>query len=161
MPPLPVKVLTIKTRCILISGLLLMSGACQANDPTKDTDHAREQQESKITQISNCPLVSDQNWSAQIKTSNSGESTLYISGDIELPSPGYSVAFEEIPADNNLEPSQHFNLKTETLSGFYIQAVTPMTLQHTTVAIADKYRAIVISCDGKTLATINDVTQNK
>ena len=108
-------------------------------------------------QTAKCHIISSNNWSAQLETSEQGKAMLAIKGDIELPSPGYSVVLEQGMADRSATPSQHFNLKTKQLDGMYIQMVTPMTLQHSAPAIAKQYRSIVIHCGGEVIATIDNV----
>lgn len=112
----------------------------------------------KVNQTAKCPIVSSSNWSAHIETSEQGENTLSIKGDIELPSPAYSVILEQGMADKSAIPSQHFNLKIEQVDGMFIQMVTPMTLEHSAPSIAKQYRSIVIHCGDQVIASIENVT---
>jgi hypothetical protein len=121
------------------------------------TIKVKESSAMKVNQTAECPIISSSNWSAQIETSEQGRSMLAIKGDIELPSPGYSVVLEPGMADKSATPSQHFNLKAEQLDGMYIQMITPMTLQHSVPAIAKQYRSIVIHCDDQIIASIDNV----
>jgi len=112
----------------------------------------------KVNQTAECPLISSSNWSAQIETSEQGRTMLSIKGDIELPSPAYSVILEQGMADKSATPSQHFNLKTEQLDGMYMQMITPMTLEHSAPSIAKQYHSIIIHCGDQIIATIENVT---
>ena len=111
----------------------------------------------KLNQTTKCHINSTSNWSARIETSEQGKPVLSIKGDIELPSPGYSVILEQGMADKSATPSQHFNIKTKQLDGMYIQMITPMTLEHSAPAISKQYRSIVIHCGDQIIAEIENV----
>jgi len=173
---------TLNPRHFMLASALLITSACQANDQVSaETTHLEEsstvkveesstikveesstikEKESsamKVNQTAECPIISSSNWSAQIETSEQGRSMLAIKGDIELPSPGYSVVLEPGIADKSATPSQHFNLKAKQLDGMYIQMITPMTLEHSAPAIAKQYRSIVIHCGDQIIASIDNV----
>ncbi|MGK0438922.1 MAG: hypothetical protein ACJATK_001878 [Paracoccaceae bacterium] len=169
---------TLNPRHFMLAIALLLTSACQANDQVSaqvntetpqleesstnkveesSTVKVKESSAMKVNQTTECPIISSSNWSAQIETSEQGRSMLAIKGDIELPSPGYSVVLEPGMADKSATPSQHFNLKAEQLDGMYIQMITPMTLQHSVPAIAKQYRSIVIHCDDQIIASIDNV----
>lgn len=156
------KLPALNAQVIIILATLTLTTACQAT-PEQKSEQASEPAQvnattkTEITQTADCPIISSQNWSAEILPTEGGKSTLVIKGDIELPNPGYSVVFEEGIADKRSRPSQHFTIKAERLNGFYIQAVTPMILEHSGVAIAKQYKSIIIGCGGQTIATIDNV----
>ena len=141
-------------RYLAISSLLIIGSACHANELPREVDKSSKKTIDGLKITSRCPLISSQNWSASIAPADNNESTLYISGDVELPNPGYSVTIEDGIIDKNEEVRQEFNIKIERLDGFHIQAISPMTLKHSTKAIADKYHAIVINCAGTAIAKI-------
>ncbi|MFT6408398.1 MAG: hypothetical protein ACJAQ6_001816 [Arenicella sp.] len=146
-------------RLLVASGALLLATACQAiGQDTKQAKPNREASKGPVHQTEDCPIVSSQNWSAKIASSDPGKPILSINGDIELPNPGYSVVLEQGIADRSATPSQHFDLRTERLTGFYIQAITAMTLEHSSVAIAKHYHSIVIHCGEQIIATIENVS---
>jgi hypothetical protein len=146
-------------RLLVASGALLLATACQAiEQETKQAKPNRDASKEQIHQTDDCPIVSSQNWSAKIVSSDLGKPMLLIKGDIELPSPGYSVVLKQGIADKSATPSQHFDLRTERLDGFYIQAITAVTLEHSAVAIAKQYRSIMIHCGEQIIATIENVS---
>jgi hypothetical protein len=153
----------LKPRHFIVAGALLLTGACQANDQasgqvSNETAHTKEPSTMKVNQTKECPIVSSSDWSAHIATSEQGERMLSIKGDIELPSPAYSVILEQGMADKSATPSQHFNLKIEQVDGMFIQMITPMTLEHSAPSIAKQYRSIVIHCGDQVIASIENVT---
>jgi hypothetical protein len=162
---------TLNPRLFMLASALLLTSACQANDQVaskttqlkepsaiKEPSTTKESSTMKVNQTAECPIISSSNWSAQIETPEQGRTMLAIKGDIELPSPGYSVVLEQGMTDKSATPSQHFNLKAEQLDGMYIQMVTPMTLEHSVPSIAKQYRSIVIHCGDQVIATIDNVT---
>lgn len=121
----------------------------------QDVPKTGAKEDLKITQTRECPIISSTNWSATVVINNQGESKLSISGDVELPNPGYAVTFERAIVDRQLTPKLHFTIKTERLSGFYIQAITPMSLEHSAPEATTQYRSIVIHCGEQIIATID------
>jgi len=166
MKPTSLKKTATKTRYLLMLSAALLTSACQANDkatrPANEVNESlktvlNELDQNQVIQTEDCAIISSQNWSAKIGVDDSSQSMLFIKGDIELPNPGYAVTFQEGPANLSLPPIQHFYIKTERLSGFHIQVITPMTLEHSSPASADGYRSVVIHCGEQTFATIDNV----
>lgn len=112
-----------------------------------------------VKQTADCPLISSNNWQAQF-VSTDGQRQLKLSGDIELPNPGFAVTIEAGVADRSLKPTQHFHVKLERLSGMHIQVITPMSLEQLSPVIAPEYTSIVIHCGEQTLTTITDIEES-
>lgn len=111
---------------------------------------------STVKQTADCPLISSNNWQAQL-VSVDGQNQLKVTGDIELPSPGYAVTMEAGIADRSSKPTQHFHIKLEPLSGLHIQVITPMSLEQLSPSIAPEYASVVIHCGEQTLSTITNI----
>lgn len=150
----------------------LISSAGQASDrmllePVEQVNqtlaHVSESQKkealSALTQTPECPVVSSQNWSASISKNDQGKSMISIKGNIELPNPGYAVTLEEQVSDRPSQAKQHFRIKAERLNGFYIQAITPMTLEHFGPVTTSQYTSIIIHCGEQIITTIEKVHQ--
>jgi len=154
------KSFAIKMSQLVTIGLLLLTSTCHASGEfTKEINNVNESSQVSLKQTADCPLISSKNWSAELRQSDDKERLiLSISGDIELPNPGYSIVLKPGAATRSLPPSQHFNIQTERLDGFYIQAVTPMTLKHSSDAMANQYHSIIIHCGAQVIATIDDVS---
>ena len=82
---------------------------------------------------------------------------LHISGEVDLPTPGYSVTLEAGPADRAMPPSQRFRLKVTPPSGMVTQVVTPTQIIFQETATYPAYRSIVVLCEQRVLATIAEV----
>ena len=82
---------------------------------------------------------------------------LHISGEVNLPTPGYAVTLEAGPADRAMPPSQRFRLKATPPNGMVTQVVTPTRVTFHEAATYPAYRSIVILCGQRVLASINEV----
>ena len=148
-------------RLSVITSALLLSTACQASskiDPAKLHESKMQDTTSTLKQTADCPLISSNNWQAQL-VSVDGQRQLKLSGDIELPNPGFAVTIEPGIADRSIKPTQHFHLKLDRLDGLHIQVITPMSFEQLNPAIATEYTSIVIHCGEQTLSTITDVKE--
>jgi hypothetical protein len=106
-----------------------------------------------------CPVSRSTNWQAWLEApaGPSRQRMLHISGEIDLPTSGYSVALEAGPADRAMPPSQRFRLKAKPPSGMVTQVVTPTRVIFHEAATYPAYRSITILCDQRVLATITEV----
>lgn len=106
-----------------------------------------------------CPVIDSGNWHAWIdKMPGPGATpTLNISGEIDLPTPGYEVKLVAGPADRMMPPGQRFDLELTKPDGMVAQVVTPTAVKYREPTPYDRMRLVRISCGGKVLATIPDV----
>ena len=106
-----------------------------------------------------CPVLGSLNWQARLEPSAgpSPQRMLHISGEVDLPTPGYSVTLEAGPADRAMPPSQRFRLKATPPSGVVTQVVTPTRATFHKAATYPAYRSIVILCEQRVLTTITEV----
>ncbi len=139
---------------------MLLSSACHASGEfNKERDTVDETAQINVKQTADCPVVSSKNWSVELKQGDDNDRLiLSVQGDIELPNPGYSIVLKPGATTRSLPPSQHFSILTERLDGFYVQAVTPMTLEYSGDAIANQYRSIIIHCGAQLITTIDNVS---
>ena len=106
-----------------------------------------------------CPVVGSSNWQAWLEPPAGASSLrmLHISGEVDLPTPGYSVTLEAGPADRAMPPSQRFRLKATPPNGMVTQVVTPTQVTFHETATSPAYRSIVILCGQRVLSTITEV----
>lgn len=106
-----------------------------------------------------CPVVGSSNWQAWLEPSAGPIPLrmLHISGEVNLPTPGYAVTLEAGPADRAMPPSQRFRLKATPPNGMVTQVVTPTRVTFHEAATYPAYRSIVILCGQRVLASINEV----
>lgn len=109
-----------------------------------------------------CPVLGSRGWSATLDKMpgpDAGAGTLSISGEVDLPTPGYSVTLVAGPADRMLPPSQRFRLTATPPGGMTAQVVTPTPVAYRAKADYPAYRSIVILCGDRALATITDIAE--
>lgn len=107
-----------------------------------------------------CPVLADRNWHAWIdRMPGPGATpTLNISGEVDLPTPGYAVLLEEGPADRAMPPGLHFTLEARPPGGMTTQVVTKTAVRYREPTPYPRIRQIVIACGDRTLVTIPDVS---
>ena len=112
----------------------------------------------RITQ--DCAVGGSRNWTATLDAMpGPGKTgpTLTITGEVDLPTPGYQTVLIAGPADRMMPPSQRFRLESSAPGGMVAQVVTPTPVTYRATADYPAYRAIVIQCGDRSLATITDV----
>ena len=123
-----------------------LAGACQTT-PTPPP------------QASNCPVIEGRNWSAHINAmpGPNAQRTLIVSGEVDLPTPGYAVSLTAGAADRSAIPVQQIVLTASGPGGIVPQVVSTYSVRYDGPAIAQQYRAVRVMCAGRQLAEL-DVT---
>lgn len=106
-----------------------------------------------------CAALDSRDWAAWVNRmpGPGAQARLIVTGEIDLPTPGYTITLREGPADRSAIPMQHLILDLSPPAGMVAQVVTTETVRFEGRAIAAQYRGVLIRCAGQTLATINDV----
>ena len=106
-----------------------------------------------------CPVVESRDWSAWIdaEPGPGAEPRLIVTGEIDLPSPGYRSQWSIGIADRRLPPAQHLNLALTPPQGIVAQVITTEKLRFEAKAAYPEYRAIIVRCGDTALATISPV----
>lgn len=110
-------------------------------------------------QTDGCSVSRSTSWQAWLEpvVGQNPSKVLRISGEVDMPTPGYVVTLESGPADRAMPPSQRFRLKAEPPSGMVAQIITPTAVTFRKAATYPAYRSIVILCGERVLATITEV----
>ncbi len=109
---------------------------------------------------SKCPVIDSRNWAAWIDKMPGPEADgprLRITGEIDLPTPGFTVDWREGPADRAMPPGQRMMLSLIPPDGMVAQVVTTMAVDYAGKAAFDAYRVIYVVCEGKGIAEITDI----
>ena len=85
------------------------------------------------------------------------QSTLTITGEVDMPTPGWSVKLVEGPADRALPPGVRFRLEAEKPGGMTMQVITPTEVRYSAPSTYPEIREIIVLCGDKVLARIDDV----
>ena len=82
---------------------------------------------------------------------------LHITGEIDMPMPGYEVRLVAGPADRMMPPGVHFRLESERPDGIVPQVIAPTKVEYREKTPYPEIRRIIIGCGEKTVATISPV----
>lgn len=112
-----------------------------------------------VYEFSECPVIDSRGWTAYINAmpGPGAKPTLHISGEVDLPTPGFKVELIAGPADRMMPPGQRFSLAATKPEGMVAQVVTPTAVRYSGPPTYEKYRSITIGCGGKVLAHIENI----
>ncbi|MBF18484.1 MAG: hypothetical protein CME88_08915 [Hirschia sp.] len=107
--------------------------------------------------VSTCPVMDSRNWKAWISPSPESDTigTLHVTGQVQLPKPGYGETWTLGISDRSMMPRQFLDLDLSEPEGMVMQVVTWRQVSFSTPAISEIYNAIIINCGGDVLETIN------
>lgn len=134
--------------CLAPLALMALSGCVPVQPPADASDT-----------VAACPVLGDRNWHAWVdKMPGPGaQMTLNISGEVDMPTPGYSVKLVPGPADRMNPPGLRFRLEASAPDGIVTQVVTPTTVRLRAPTPYAQLREIIIGCGEGALVTIPDV----
>ncbi len=143
---------------------LIMMG-CNANpDPQSkteqklNTDNTIAESTDGPKNNSFCPVITSRNWHAWIDRAAENEPRLNISGEVDLPTPGYQVEVKPGILDRRQPPAQRFSLSFTPPDGIVAQVITSTQVSYTMPTSILEYRSVMIYYGDKLLAEIPDVT---
>ena len=112
----------------------------------------------QTTNNSFCPVIETRNWHAWIDGFGEEELRLNISGEVDLPTPGYQVEWQQGILDRRQPPTQRISLSLIPPEAMVIQVITPTKVNFTMATSILEYRSVMIYCGDQLLAEIPDVT---
>ena len=106
-----------------------------------------------------CPAYKARDFKAWIDTmpGPGARPTLHITGEVDMPTPGYSVKLVAGPADRMQPPGWRFQLDAKKPNGMVTQVITPTPVRFDGPTPYPQIREIIITCGGEALARIEDV----
>lgn len=128
--------------------------ACQ---PINETPPA--QAEPPPAPLASCPVIESSEWAAWVNAMPGPAATkqLIATGQVVLPTPGYTVTLTAGMADRSATPMQQLILTATPPTGMVTQVLTKVPVRYEGPAISMNYRAIRIMCGGQMLSEIADV----
>ena len=84
--------------------------------------------------------------------------TLHVSGEVDMPTPGYAFEWRVSAADRSATPVQRLLLTATPPDGMAAQVITTETVRYQGPAIAKLYKGILVMCGARVLADIPDVS---
>jgi len=144
----------IRTSFGLALAALSLAACGVFSDHSKEVPDGISPTESSVT----CPVLESKNLKAWINAMpGTTEPTLNISGEIVLPTGGYTVGVRPGPLDRRQPPTQRVILDLVKPDGAALQALTTETVSGQLSDALPAYRAVVVVCGDTTLAEITDI----
>lgn len=144
----------------IIAGILISCspGNLPEIQNTLEKQNTEEQVVKPTNTTTSCPIVESRNWHAWIDRVAENEPRLVISGEVDLPTPGYEVEWRSRILDRRQPPAQGLSIFFTPPNGIVAQVITPTEVSFTMPSPVLEYRSVMIYCGDKLLADIPDVT---
>lgn len=109
--------------------------------------------------VTSCPVIESRDWAAWVNAMPGPGATkqLIATGQVVLPTPGYTVTLTAGMADRSATPMQQLILTATPPTGMVTQVLTTQPVRYEGPAISMNYRAVRIMCGGEMLSEITDV----
>lgn len=144
--------------CTLILALVLLGSLTSCNAQKnivsqQDNYEDIEQPEANLS----CPAIASRNWQAEIKTNGDNEPSLIITGEIDLPTPGYQVTWQPETSDLQEASTQRIGISLLPPEGIVIQVITPTAVSFTMPSALPEYSSVMVYCGEQLLAEISNI----
>lgn len=142
------------THWIVAAALALSLGACGQTTATTETAAEPEVAAVEPAAAGACAVIANRNWTAHINAmpGPNAQRTLIVAGEVDLPTPGYTVTLDLGIADRSAMPTQQLVINTTAPTGIVPHIVTAYPVNYSGPAIAAQYTAVRIMCGGQQLA---------
>ncbi len=106
-----------------------------------------------------CAVIESRTWAAWVNAmpGPKAANTLIVTGEIVLPTPGYTATLTAGMADRSARPVQQLILTLTPPDGVVAQVLTPTSVRYEGPAISQQYSGVRIMCGGAMLTEIDDV----
>jgi hypothetical protein len=123
------------------------------------TDDPPPVEQPKPDPIASCPVIESRDWAAWVNAMPGPGATkqLIATGQVTMPTPGYTIALTAGMADRSATPTQQLILTATPPTNPVAQVLTTQPVRYQGPAISMNYRAIRIMCGGQMLSEIDDV----
>lgn len=106
-----------------------------------------------------CPVIESGDWHAWVDPPrDGGEGMLRVRGRLDLPTPGYTVAWALGPTDRAMPPGQRIRVMLTPPDGIVAQVVTPTAIEIDAPTRLREYRTVIIGCGDTVLHDFGKVT---
>ena len=139
--------------------LMLIIAGCTTSPNTEAKTETDLDPNNEIAQNTvNCPVMESRNWHAWIDRDRENKAKLNITGEVDLPTPAYTVEWQPGILDRRQPPTQRINLSFVRPEGIVAQVITPTEVSYTMPTQILEYRSVAIYCGDRLLAEIPNVT---
>ncbi len=147
---------------ILSAALLACVAACGGHDAGPSAlDEAGPEAPLTHAAPDGCALIDSRDWTAWVDRmpGPDAQPSLHVTGEIDLPTPGYSIAWQVGPADRMNPPAQFLELVLTPPDGLVAQVVTTEPVHYSGPAVYPEYRAIRVRCGDSQVADITEISE--
>lgn len=103
-----------------------------------------------------CAVINSRNWKAWTAPDGTG-TTLHVSGEVDLPTPGYSAVLRLGASDRAMPPGQIVHLDLTAPEGLVAQVVTATPVALESPGAYPQYASVAILCGDSSIAVIAPV----
>ena len=122
---------TIKRFHSLVLAGIVTSCSTQANLREQQNIEEQVVEPTNTTTSTSCPAVESRNWHAWIDRVAENEPRLVISGEVDLPTPGYKTEWQPGILDRRQPPTQRLSISFTPPDGIVAQVITPTEVSFT------------------------------
>jgi len=107
-----------------------------------------------------CDVLDSRDWSAWINKMPGPDAVpaVHVTGKVDVRTSGYTFEWQEGPMDRSAMPTLRLKLVPKAPDGMAMQVISTEEVHYTAPALATGYRGVLVSCGGKTLAEITEIT---
>ncbi len=107
-----------------------------------------------------CAVIDSRNWQAWVDAmpGPNATPTLHVTGEVDLPTPGYQITWRLGALDRMQPPGQRLIMETTPADGMVAQVITTVGVSYAGESAITDYREAIVVCGDEVLATIRDVT---
>lgn len=138
-----------------VFGAVVLAGCQEQPAPTSEAPVAGEPAQEASTEPQApalpCGILAERNWRAQVSAGS--PSTVTVSGEIDLGTPGFGVSLARDPTEAPGATAATLSLQLRPPSGVVPQVVTPHPVYYFAPA-GGAYTSVQIVCDGAPVTTI-------
>lgn len=106
-----------------------------------------------------CAVRESRNWAAWVNRmpGPGATPTVHVTGEVDVPTGGYSFEWEVGPMDRSMNPALKLELIPVKPDGMATMAITSEEVHYMGPVAGSAYRSITITCGGETLAEITEI----
>lgn len=136
---------------------MLATTACNAQIQSDQAQSEREM--SSSTPTDDCPVIESSNWVVKLTPAphDGASPLLFVSGDLTLPTPGYTVDLKIGKADRSAVPTVFAVISATPPDGMVAQVLDTQTVSMTADAPASRLRSVIVICGNTRVFEISDV----
>ncbi len=146
---------------VIITAISFLTACTNNHSSESKLDHETISKHLQVKglQAPSCMIRKSRKWHAWIDryTSNQAVYRLNIFGEVDLPSPGYTLTWSRGITDRMQPPGQRLTLLATPSQGMEIQVITPTETKFTMETPIPKFRHVSIYCGERLLISIPDV----